>query len=130
MANPASITVTALSKNAGTNQPSTQAIDSNGTVPITVGAPMDRLILEIINLTTSNALVATVKAGANPPSLDARGDLAITLSQTGTAGDKQIIGPFDSARFLQADGTVNVQFAFAGGTPSATIRAYRLPKQV
>lgn len=129
MANPASITVTALTKNAGTNQPSTQAIDSNGTVPITVGGPMDRLILEIINLTTGNALTATIKAGANPPSLDAR-DLAITLSQTGTAGDKQIIGPFDSARFIQADGSVNVQFAFAGGTPSATVRAYRLPKQV
>lgn len=129
MANPAAITVTELSANSSVTQPSTQAIDSNGTVPIVNAAPMDRLTLEVINLTSGNALTVTVKAGANPPSHGAL-DLAVTLAAAGSAGDKKIIGPFESGRFLQADGSVNVQFAFAGGTPSATVRAYRGPKQI
>lgn len=126
MANPASITVTACVLNSAVNQPSTQAIDTDGTVPIAVGGRMDRLILEVINAAAA-ALTVTIKAGDNPPSPLAA-DLAISLAATGTATDKRIIGPFESARFMQDDGTVNVAFLAASSTPNATVRAYRLPK--
>ncbi len=126
MANPASITVTALSANSAVNQPSTQAIDTDGIVPISVGGKMDLLILEIINGAAA-ALTVTIKAGDNPPSPLAA-DLAISLAATGNATDKRIIGPFESARFKQDDGSVNVAFLAASSTPNATVRAYRLPK--
>lgn len=128
MANPASITVTALSANAGTNRPAAQTIDTDGTVPITVGGPMDRFILEIVNAAV-NALTVTIKAGANPPSLGAK-DLAIAMAATGGATAAQIVGPFESGRFIKADGSVDVAFLAGAGVPSVTIRAYRLPKQI
>jgi hypothetical protein len=126
MANPASITVTACSANGAVNQPAVQAIDTDGTVPIAVGGAMDRLILEIINAAAA-ALTVTIKAGDNPPSPLAA-DLAVALAATGTPTDKRIIGPFESARFLQDDGSVNVAFLAASSTPNATVRCYRLPK--
>lgn len=128
MANPASITVTALTANAGTNQPAAQTIDTDGTVPITVGGPMDRFILEIINA-AANTLQVTIKAGANPPSIGAR-DLVIQMAATGGGAAKQIVGPFESGRFIKADGSVDVAFLAGASTPNATIRAYRLPKQI
>lgn len=126
MANPSAITVTACSANSAVNQPAVQTIDTDGTVPIAVGGAMDRLILEVINAAAA-ALTVTIKAGDNPPSPLAA-DLAIALAATGTATDKRIIGPFESARFLQDDGTVNVAFLAASSTPNATVRCYRLPK--
>jgi len=126
MANPASITVTACSANSAVNQPAAQTIDTDGTVPITVGGRMDMLILEIINAAAA-ALTVTIGAGDNPPSPLAA-DLAVALAATGGATAKRIIGPFESARFLQSDGTVNVTFLAASSTPNATVRAYRLPK--
>lgn len=126
MANPASITVTDCVTNSAINQPSTQAFDTDGDIPIAAGGRMCDLILEIIN-TDNVALTVTVKAGDNPPSPLAA-DLAIALAATGTATDKRIIGPFESARFMQDDGTVLVNFLAASGAPAGTIRAYRLPK--
>ncbi len=128
MANPASITVTDLTVNTAVNQPSTQAFDTDGDIPILAAgaARADRLILEIIN-TDDAALTVTVKAGDNPPSHLAA-DLAVALAASGTATDKRIIGPFESARFLQDDGKILVNFAAATGSPAGTIRAYRLPK--
>lgn len=126
MANPASITVTALSANGGTNRPTAQTVDTDGTVPVTVGGSMDRLIFEIVNAAV-NALTVTVKAGANPPSILSR-DLAIALAATGGASATQIVGPFESGRFIKADGSVDIAFLAATGVPNCTIRAYRLPK--
>lgn len=126
MANPASITVTALSGNGGTNRPTAQTIDTDGTVPVTVGGAMDRLIFEIVNAAAA-ALTVTFKAGANPPSILAR-DLAISLAATGGPTATQIVGPFESGRFIKADGSVDIAFLAASSTPNCTIRAYRLPK--
>jgi hypothetical protein len=126
MANPSSITVTNCATNSAINQPSTQAIDTDGTVPIAAGGEMFLLILEIINA-AAVALTVTIKAGDNPPAATAA-DLVLTFAATGNAGAKQIVGPFESARFLQDDGSVNVAFLAASSTPNATVRAYRLPK--
>ena len=126
MANPASITVTALTANSGVARPAAQTLDTDGTVPVTVGGAMDRLILELVNGAAA-AVTVTVKAGDNPPSPLAA-DLDIALTGSGGATPAKIIGPFESARFMQSDGSVNIAVLAASSTPSVTVRAYRLPK--
>lgn len=128
MANPASITPTELTRNAAITQPAGSAIDTNGNVPINANSDTSRLMIEIIN-TDDAALTATVKAGDNPPAINAgQGDLAISLAASGSPTDKRIIGPLESARFIQDDGTLILNFQAATGAPAATVRAYRLPK--
>ncbi len=43
------------------------------------------------------------------------------------ATSTQIIGPFESARFAQPDGSLSLTFAAASGSPNATVECYRLP---
>lgn len=129
MANPAALTLTSLLANSSVTQPAVNTIDTNGTVPLPSGPEIERVILEVIN-TDDAALTVTVKAG-DPDAGAVRGaigDLSVSLPASGTAGDKKIIGPFESARFLQSGGSINVQFQAATGAPSATVRAYLLPK--
>ena len=126
MANPSSVTVTALAANSSTARPAVQTVDTDGTVPIAVGGAMDRLIFEFVNAAAA-ALTITILAGDNPPSPLAA-DLAIALTATGGATPAVIAGPFESARFMQSDGTVNVAFLAASSTPNCTVRCYRLPK--
>lgn len=87
---------------------------------------MDRLIFELVNA-AAQALTVTIKAGANPPSPLAQ-DLAIAMAATGGGTATQIVGPFESARFMKADGSVDVAFLAASGSPNCTVRCYRLPK--
>lgn len=130
MPNPLSIAIADLTANAAANQPAAQAIDTDGIVPIAAGGRTDRLILEIVNV-AAVALTVKVKAGDNPPAHRAGvGDLSVAMAATGTATDKRIIGPFESGRFIQDDGTVSVSFTAASATPNATVRCYRLPKSV
>lgn len=129
MANPIALTVAPLGYNAAVTQPATNAIDTNGVVPVPAEGQLERLVLEVIN-TDDAALTVTIKAGdegagAGRASL---GDLAVSLAASGTATDKRIIGPFESARFVQAGGKMNVAFLAATGAPAATVRAYLLPK--
>lgn len=127
MANPANLTVNACTANGSIDQPAAQTIDTNGTVAIAagLGSPMDRMIIECVNAAAQNIDV-TIKAGANPPSMLSR-DLVVTVPAT---TGKKIIGPFESARFLKADGSVDVQFQAASGAPNLAVRVYRLPKQI
>lgn len=126
MANPSSITVTALSANSSVARPAVQTIDTDGTVPVAAGGAMDRLIFEFVNAAAA-ALTVTIKGGDNPPSPLSQ-DLAIALTATGGATPAVIAGPFESARFLQDDGSVNITFLAASSTPNCTVRCYRLPK--
>lgn len=131
MANPASLTVNNLSANGAITQPAAQTIDTNGTVPVAVAAAHERIILEVVNADDA-ALTVTVKAGVESAGAGRAGigDLAVTLPASGTAGANKIIGPFESARFAQDGGAMNVAFLAATGAPSATVRVYRLPKSV
>jgi len=128
MANPASLTINSLVANSSLNQPSAQAIDTDGTVNCAVGSLMDRLFLEIINLAAA-ALTVTVKAGTGDHAHTAL-DLAISMAATGSAGDKKLVGPLEAARFVKADGSIDVAFLAAASTPNATVRVYRLPRQI
>lgn len=130
MANPESITVTDTTPNNAVSQPDAQSIDTNGTIPVAVGGRTDRLIFEVVN-DDNAALTFKVLAGDNPPAIQApAGDLSVALAASGGgATAKRIVGPFESARFLQADGTINVSFQAATGAPAASIRCYRLPNR-
>lgn len=127
MANPSSLTITELSANAATSQPDAQTIDTNGTVPIAAAGNMDNLIVEIINADDA-ALEVTFKKGtalhANIPQ-----DLTVALAASGGgATAKRIVGPFESSRFVDTEGDLNVEFTAATGAPNATVRVYRLPR--
>ncbi len=129
MSNPTALTVNDLTANGAITQPAVQTIDTNGTVPVAVESAHERVLLEVINADDA-ALTVAVKAGVESAGAmrSGIGDLSVSLAASGSAGDKKIIGPFESARFQQADGKMNVQFTAATGAPNATVRVYRLPK--
>lgn len=126
MANPASLTITELSANAALNQPAVQTLDTAGSISILgVDSKTDRLIIEAIN-TDDAAATLTVNAADRPPGQTSAA-LAVAMAATGTATDKRIIGPFESGRFVQDDGTISLTLA-GGASPTVTLRIYRLPK--
>jgi hypothetical protein len=127
MANPASLTPNDLTQNGSIAQPAVQTVDTNGTINCATNK-MDRLFLELVNL-AANAITVTVKAGASPPALLAL-DTALVVGATGGGTDKKIFGPFESGRFIKADGTFDVNFLAAAGAPNLQVRVYRLPKQI
>ncbi len=128
MANPASLTINELSANGAIAQPSVLSIDTDGTVNCPAKGQMDRLIFELVN-TDDAAITVTFKAGTNPPAHTAR-DLAVSLSASGGGTDKKIVGPFEAARFAKSDGSMDVNFDAATGSPALSVRVYRLPKQI
>jgi hypothetical protein len=128
MANPSFFTINNLTANASVTQPTADTVDTTGTVPIRAGSLTSRMIVEVIN-GAGVGLTVAVKAGNNPPAVRAGlGDLSVSLAASGSAGDKKIIGPFESARFAQGNGDVNLSFSPVSGSPNATVRVYHLPK--
>lgn len=101
--------------------PTATAIDpTNGHVVSPGSKPLNEILI-VVNNTTVSTKVVTIKAGANPPALSAgQGDLAITCAAS-TNGIP--IGPLESARFLQADGTLNIDIA---ASMTGTIVVYSL----
>lgn len=130
MANPAELTVTDLSANAAVNQPTADAIDTNGTVPADIEGRHELVVLEVVNADDA-ALTVTIESGSEGAGAgrSGLGDLSVALAASGGgATAKRIIGPFEPARFMQADGKLNVSFTAATGAPNAQVRLYRLPK--
>lgn len=127
MSNATAIQINDLTPNGAIDAPTAQILDT-GTAPVTLDTPatseMDRLFVEVTN-SAAAALTVTVKAGDNPPAWLASGDVtSANIAQNG----RRIFGPFESARFAQADGTLRLTFTPASGTIAATFSAYRLPK--
>lgn len=86
-----------------------------------VAAQPERTVLRITN-TTAGAVNATIKAGVYPPALaSGLGDLTVPIGANSAA----FVGPFESGRFIQKDGSLNVDIA-AGHT--GTITAFLEPK--
>ncbi len=133
------ITITTLAFNAGVLQPAGTNVDqANGmylsgtelepeTIPANKGA--DLLVLEIAN-TAATAHNAIIRAGGTEPDSSftpwpafrgSLGDLTVAV----TNGTTQVIGPLETSRFKQIDGSINVDFdpGFTG-----TVKAYLLPK--
>jgi hypothetical protein len=115
------VPISALSLNGGTVNAGAAVDTSNGHV---LTAPDDgRFLLEIDNTGSVAAATVTIKAGDNPPAAQAGlGDLAVVV---GTAGKHRSVIIVETARFMQDDGTINVD---AAGFSAGTIAAYSLPR--
>lgn len=122
--------LTDLAGNAGQAE-STTALDvANGmNVQVTSEAIPAKGEAEDVILIISNTYTAAenviVRAGAGPvPAFRASlGDLTVSVPASST----MLIGPFETARFAQADGSLNVDF---GAGMTGTIVALRVPRSV
>lgn len=115
------VPVTAMSMNDGTVSAGT-AIDTTNHHVLTL--PDDgRILIEVHNTGTVAAATVTIKAGDNPPAaLAGLGDLAAAIGTSGKAREIIIV---ETARFMQDDGTINIDVA---GFSAGTIAAYSLPR--
>lgn len=115
------VTVTTLTANTVVDDAAGTDADPTNDHVIT-GVPLEELVLRFSN-TNGSDRVATIKAGDNPPALQAGlGDLTITVpASTGV----KWVGPLSSARFAQSDGSLEIDLAtsFAG-----KVIAYRIPR--
>jgi hypothetical protein len=115
------VAITDLPTGVGTATPAgTTVVQANGA---NIAAIKDAARLVVRLTQTSGApVVATFKAGVNPPAVrKGIGDLAVSVPAT--TGDVMVT--LESARFLQADGSINVDFA-AGYV--GKISVMRVPK--
>lgn len=101
--------------------PTATAADPTNDHVLNLGnTPLEDIVLIFAN-TNGSDRVATIVAGDNPPALSAgQGNLNITVPAT--TGVMSVMN-LESARFLQADGTLEIDLAasFAG-----TVTAYRV----
>lgn len=76
-------------------------------------------LLRVSNASGGSGTV-TIKAGPNPPALaGGQGDLTVTVANSAT----QWVGPFESGRFLQSDGSLLVESSVI-----MTVTAFLIPK--
>lgn len=122
--------VTDLAGNAGVLE-TTTAIDATNGMNIVLAAEAipakgeAQDVILLVNNTFTAPENCIVRAGAGPvPAFRASlGDLTVAVTNATT----QIIGPFESARFAQADGSLNVDFSAA---MTGTIVAIRVPRTI
>lgn len=118
------VTITTLAGNTWGAQPTGNDLDPTNGHVITPTCPVNELVIEITHTTASSKNV-TVLAGDNPPA-NAQG--AGNLVEAFGAGDstpvvKRIV--LDSSRFLQNDGTINIDVA-SGAT--GKIRCFKVSR--
>lgn len=87
-----------------------------------VNAEPEETVLVVTNSDDDTALTFTVKAGDYPPALAAgQGDVAFSIP----FGTTRYVGPFESGRFLQNDGTLY----FTSSTTTGTVTAVRVSRK-
>lgn len=129
MANATSVTINALTANGAIAAPTAQAMDT-GTSAVTVKtadqvSDGDRCFLRVTNTAAAN-LTVSVNAGDSPPAWRK----ALGAFTTGNIAQNatQYLGPFETARFKQSDGTLEFTFTPASGTIACNFDLFRLPK--
>ena len=98
--------VTNFTANAGLADPAPTAIDQANGMNVAAKGLSAHIVLRIKNTAGASKNVI-VRAGVAPPALSAG---QVTLPVAVAAGATKWLGPFESARFAQADGSVNVDF--------------------
>ena len=117
------VTVTDLVSGAGTTNPAGTTINTTNNANIAGIKDSSRVVVRVTN-TNGTDRVVTFQAGANPPAVrKGLGDLAVTVPAT--TGDKLIV--LESARFVKADGSIDVDF---GASMAGVISAVRIPREV
>jgi hypothetical protein len=105
------VAMTALTAGTAVADVAGTAIDAANTVVITPTKRFSKVIIRLAN-TFAGTKVATIKAGANPPASSAGvGDYAITMADATSATTITFVAGLESARYLQADGSIHITFA-------------------
>jgi hypothetical protein len=110
-----------LVPNSSLSNPAGTAVDQANGMTIAKAKP-ELTVLRVAN-TDGAPHNVIVRAGVNPPDIAASlGDLTVSVpATTGVV----FLGPFESGRFVQKDGSLSIDFAasFAG-----TITAFSIPR--
>ncbi|MFE4919004.1 hypothetical protein [Streptomyces sp. NPDC056661] len=107
--------------NSNLSDPAGTTLDATNDHVINAAVP-ELTVLRVTNTSGSDRIV-TVKAGSGDPAWRrGQGDLSVTV--TATTG-VQFIGPLSSSRFLQPDGTLQVDIV---ASHTGTITAFKLPR--
>ena len=104
------------------------AIDKGNGHSIAAGSNFKRMIILVhISAGTGTAGAVTLVAGTAHPAF--RKDLGdLERGDNVVANDEFCIGPIETARYLQADGTIHIDITDTSNTDIAgTIEAYELP---
>lgn len=128
MANATSITVVSLAEGGNVALPTADVLDTGGaavTLAAAVAGVSDRCFLVVKNTAVANLVVA-VSAGDKPPA-ECAGLGALTTAVIAQNASR-VLGPFESARFIQDDGSLSVTFTPASGTIGAEVTCYKMPK--
>lgn len=103
------------------------ALDATDSHVFTPTHPLNEYVLIVTN-TTSSTKTVTIKAGDSPPADAAgQGDLVVSFTAGNVTPQVKTIGPLESARFMQNDGTVNVDVA---ASMTGTVTLLRVPRTV
>lgn len=108
------LTYTSLPPNSGVVNPTGTTLVAAPTHDMQLAnAEPEKTVLRVLNNDDDTALTITVKAGDHPPALAAgQGDLAVVVA----FGTTHFIGPFESGRFIQSDGSLMITSSTATGT--------------
>lgn len=112
------VSYSALVPNSALADPAGTSISSGvGNGGQVAHAKPELTVLRAVFTTAGNV---TVKAGGNPPALAAgQGDLTVAVGLNGV----EWLGPFESGRFLQSDGSLIVET-----TQTVTLTAFSVPR--
>lgn len=112
-----------LVANSNLTDPAGTALDATNDHVINAAVP-ENTILRVTNTNGSDRII-TIVAGTNPPALAAGlGNLDVTVAATTGV---QWIGPFESGRFLQSDGTMHINVV---ASHTGTITAFKTTRRV
>lgn len=120
----AAITKNLLLANSVLALPTPDNIDATNGMVLAAGHEADKIIFLVKN-TTASAKAATVAAGDNPPAV--RAGLGNLTGSSLAQDASEFIGPFEAARFLQNDGTIEVNF---GSSMTGEITCLVIPRVV
>ena len=112
---------------AWADRATTDPIDATNDHYIAAGANFKRMIIFVnISAGTGTGGAVTLKAGTAHPAF--RRGLGDLVRGDVVATDEFCIGPIETARYLQADGTIHIDITDTSNTNLAgTIEAYALP---
>lgn len=121
----AAVTVTVLTPNTVVADLAGNALDATNHHVVTVEHPLDSYIIRITNTTASTKAV-TIKAGDSPPATSAgQGDLSVSCAAGNVTPVVKYIGALESARFIQNDGTLNLDVDAA---MTGYVACFRIPR--
>lgn len=119
------LAVTTVTANTSTADPAGDDLDATNDHVFTPTAPTHEYLIRVTN-TTSSTKTIQIKAGDNPPADAAgAGDLTVSFGAGNVTPVTKWIGPLSSARFIQNDGTVNID---VDGSMTGKIAVFLVPR--